>query len=483
MSEVVLTADKSIMNDFHLKGHFAIPFYGSGEMFPKWLFNILVGDPKHAKGEARYAPYPLRKIEASLLENGFDVKTICPNFLHNFLDDAKILGIHTVDPLGFGSKPYFYESIKGDEKYSINFLEKLIEKQCVKKAISRGLKLIIGGEGAWQLKKLPHSKLSASVDHVFIGEGDKIVPKKLKDIMDGKKLPKFIETKKNDLPKLSDISTIHNASNFGCVEIGRGCNRKCKFCEVTKSNLRWYNFEMIEKELELNKKQGIKAGMIHAEDVLLYGQNGFIPDNNKMLKLFNLIYKYYNEFFITHFTLAAVVANKHLFQKLMDIVHEHQDFLIGEAGIETGSKRLIENTMSGKVLPFKISYWNDLIKESLGLMHDNKFIPYCSLIIGLPNENLDDVNKTIELIDDLKQFRLIFLPSYFTPLGVYIDMDINKLDISSLDPLRQELVIKCINHNARWTNNIGKIILKKDLIYRFLSRLWITQAQIKSYIT
>jgi len=166
----------------------------------------------------------------------------------------------------------------------------------------------------------------------------------------------------------------------------------------------------------------------------------------------------------------------------MEIVHQHQNFMIGEAGIETGSKRLIENTMSGKVLPFKISDWNDVINESLGLMHDNKFIPYCSLIIGLPNENKDDVNKTLELIEDLKQFRLIFLPSFFTPLGVYSDMDTNKPDISNLDPLRQELVIKCINHNARWTNNIAKIILKKDLIYRFLSRFWYTQAQIKGLI-
>ena len=106
-------------------------------------------------------------------------------------------------------------------------------------------------------------------------------------------------------PSIDKIPSIHNASNFGCIEIGRGCNRNCKFCEITKSNLRWYPSVKIEEELKINNQNGLKKGLIHAEDVLLYGQNGFIPNDKKLIKLFNLVYKYYDKFIITHFSLAA----------------------------------------------------------------------------------------------------------------------------------------------------------------------------------
>jgi radical SAM superfamily enzyme YgiQ (UPF0313 family) len=481
MVEILLTADRSVMNNFHLKGRLAFPFYGSGEMFPNWLFKLLVGKPKNNNGVAKYAPYPLRKVEASLLDAGFDVLTVSPEYLEDYIDDSKILGIHTVDPLGLASKPYYYESIKGKKQYSTSYLKKLVERPSVTKAKQNGLKIIVGGEGAWQLDKKPNSYISSIVDNIVIGEGEKAAPHLCKSILNGEYSPKVIYSNNYESATIKEISTIHNASNFGCIEIGRGCNRRCKFCEVTKSNLRWYPYEKIKKELQINKEKGIKKGIIHAEDVLLYGEKGFIPNNKKLIGLFKLIYKYYNEFIITHFSLAAIHANRDLFKKLMEIVSEHQNFFMGEAGIETASERLMKKTMSGKVLPFKINDWQDIIKQSLGLMHDNNFIPYCSLIIGLPGENSDDVNKTLNLIDDLKDLRFILLPSHFTPLGVFTNLESKDSGINSLDSLRKELVQKCNTHNSRWVTNMAKIIFNNDFKYRLLTSMWYFQTYLKYY--
>ena len=334
MVEILLTADRSVMNNFHLKGRIAFPFYGSGEMFPNWLFKLLVGKSRNIDGVAKYAPYPLRKVEASLLDAGFDVLTISPEYLEKYIDDSKILGIHTVDPLGLASKPYYYETIKGKEQYSTSCLKKLVEKSCITRAKQNGLKVIVGGEGAWQLDKKPNSYLSNIVDNIIIGEGEKTAPQLCKNILDEKSSPKIIYSNTYESPTLEEISTIHNASNFGCIEIGRGCNRRCKFCEVTKSNLRWYPYDKIRKELQINREKGIKKGLIHAEDVLLYGEKGFIPNNKKLIGLFKLIYKYYNEFIITHFSLAAIHANckrHHIAAQIMQPLalpwHHRQPFL------------------------------------------------------------------------------------------------------------------------------------------------------------
>ncbi len=477
--DIILTADQSVMNNFHLKGRIAFPFYGSGEMFPNLLFKTLVGKPKHSQGITKYAPYPLRKVEAFLLDAGFTVLTVNPEYLKKYIKNAKILGIHTVDPLGLASTPFFYEALKSKEQYSTTYLRKLIEQPCITKAKMNGLKIIVGGQGAWQLKKLPQSPISKLVDSIVIGEGEQTVPKLCKDILDKKPIPKYTISTKTTGQPLHEISHIHNASNFGCIEIGRGCNRHCKFCEVTKTNLRWYSLDKIEKELQVNKNQGLHRGIIHAEDVLLYGTKGFIPNDEKLTKLFKLIYRYYDEFIITHFSLAAVHANRTLFKNIMEIVSSHQNFLIGEAGIETASTRLMKQTMSGKVLPFNMKDWSTIIKESLTLMHDNNFIPYCSLVINLPGENSDDVIKTLNLIDDLKNVRFILLPSGFTPLGKYTDLDAKKSKIESLDVLRKELVTKCIVHNARWIPSMAKIILDKDLMYRLLSKTWYTLSYVK----
>ena len=454
-------------------------------MFPRWLFAILVGKPDHTNGVVKYAPYPLRKVEATLYDAGFNVRTISPSYLKRYLPQAKILGIHTVDPLGLASKPFLYEAIKGKHQYSTTYFQQLIRQPCIKEAKKQGLKIIVGGEGAWQLQKSPESTLASEIDTIVIGEAENTVPLLCHDIFEEKPVPKYILSNNNShgLDDISNISTIRNASTSGCIEIGRGCNRRCKFCEVTKKNLRWYPLEKIEKELQVNRCNGMTRGIIHAEDVFLYGTKGFIPDDIRLTNLFELVYRYYAEFLITHFSFAAIQANISLFKNLMEIVSSHQNFIIGEAGIETGSIRLMEQTMSGKALPFDITQWTSLITDSLGLLHDHQFIPYCSLIIGLPGETDDDIVETLNLIDDLKGLRCILLPSGFTPLGTYTDLDVKKYDSESLNPLRKELIKKCIVHNTYWAYRIGKIILHEDFGFRMLSKLWYTQSHLKGLIS
>jgi len=110
--------------------------------------------------------------------------------------------------------------------------------------------------------------------------------------LEGKELPKFVELKPKECPSLDEISEIKNPSVNGLVEVGRGCPRGCKFRSVTLRPLRWYPYGKIEKELKINADAGITDGIIHSEDVLLYGQNGVVPDEEKVLKLNGLAKKY-----------------------------------------------------------------------------------------------------------------------------------------------------------------------------------------------
>lgn len=48
------------------------------------------------------APYGLRKVEAELINEKFDVLTVDPDYLDNYISGAGALGIHIIIPFGLG---------------------------------------------------------------------------------------------------------------------------------------------------------------------------------------------------------------------------------------------------------------------------------------------------------------------------------------------------------------------------------------------
>ena len=479
MFDVALTADRTLMNRFHLKNNFATSFYGSADSLPYWLFRIMAGEPKKdGSGNIQFAPYPLRKIASKIVESGYDTITISPGDLPKYIKKTSVLGVHTVDPLGLATTPGLREVMINRIPYSVHYFRNIFENKAVQGAKKDGLKIIVGGAGAWQFGKYPHYQEKLGIDCVLIGEGENVISDIIKKALEGDRLPRLIKCGKKQIPNISDIPVIKEASNFGCVEIGRGCVRGCKFCDVTKGNLRWLPLNHIEKELKINANAGITQGLLHSEDCLLYGQKGVIPGVNKLANLIRLAKKYYQKFHFTHLSLSAVSAKPDIIPATMELILEDQDFMLGEAGIETGSIRLLSSTMSGKIRPFKKERWTEIIHNSLGILHDHSFIPYCSFIYGLPGEREEDILKTLDLVDDLKGYRSIFLPGNFTPLGKYRNMKGYNKGITDLDEPYKELLRKCIVHNIKWINDI-RYKLFHDSRYKMLlhmvTKVWMRQ--------
>jgi radical SAM superfamily enzyme YgiQ (UPF0313 family) len=98
-------------------------------------------------------------------------------------------------------------------------------------------------------------------------------------------------------------------------------------------------------------------------------------------------------------------------------VRTKQDWWGVEIGIETGSVEIAKKIMPAKAHPFKAEEWPDVVRNGMGIMHDNMLVPACTLIVGLPEEKPDDVLKTMELLDDLKDCRSLIVPLFFVPLG------------------------------------------------------------------
>lgn len=453
--DVLLTADRTLMSTYHSNEFLGFGTTSPENFFPDSIFQWLIFPPmKTKKGIPPQAPYGLRKIEAQLLNDGFDVLTVDPDHLENYIDDAKVLGIHVMDPFGLGpATTTFVRTVRTGESYLSKYFRATLDKPEVRRAKKRGLRIIVGGPGAWQFKYRPEFLKERGIDCVMEGECERIVGDLFGKAMRDENLPLMVEVNAKDAPRLDQIPDIKNPSINGLIEIGRGCCRGCAFCAVTLRPLRWYPPEKVERELKININAGITYCTLHAEDVMLYGSKTVTPNREKILTLHRMVKKHVGGIGWSHAACASVAADPRLFSEIAGIViDDKQKWWGGEIGIETGSSRLIKTVMPAKSNPFKPEEWPEVVKTAAGTMTDNDFVAACTLIVGLPEETEDDIIKTIELIDDLKDFKSVIVPLFFVPVGRLKNQDWFKYE--ELSRPQKELLRVCLRHDLYWVKKI-----------------------------
>jgi len=453
MAEVVLTADRTLMSNYHNNEFLGFGTCAPPNFIPEWLYSYLFFPPLKTKsGHPIQAPYGLRKTEAQLLKEGFHVETVSPNHLGRYLANAKVLGIHTMDPFGLGPASTTLASIFKKEPYLAKHFQSLLRSPAIKKAKQNGLKVIVGGPGAWQFHYREKAAKDLGIDCIVEGEAENIIGKIFKGAIEGEAIASHYEVGVDEAPTLEEIPDIVQPSVNGLVEIGRGCCRGCQFCNVTVRPLRWIPLEKINRELMVNINSGNTGTCLHSEDVMLYGSNNTIPNEEKLVQLHELVTKKVTGLSWSHCSVAAVAAKPKLLSKLSELILQNQTWWGAEVGIETGSSEIAKKIMPAKAHPFSADNWHDVVVDGMGVMHDNMLAPACTLIVGLPEEQESDVMKTMELVDDLKDMRSLIVPLFFVPLGKLKNED--WFTDTQLSDVHKQLLIACAEHDFRWVDNL-----------------------------
>ncbi|GAI25242.1 unnamed protein product, partial [marine sediment metagenome] len=255
------------------------------------------------------------------------------------------------------------------------------------------------------------------IDCVVVGEGEITAVEMFERALKGEELPRVVG---GEVVPLGQIPSIRNPAICGLVEIARGCGRGCKFCVPTLQNFRCRPINRILEEVKVNLDAGAEGVLLHAEDVLRYGANGPIPNEGRVLRLFEAVLKSTPHVWISHFAFASAMAKPTLVEKITEMLAQASEgftYLSGQVGIETGSPGMVEKHMRGKVLPFKPREWPEVVVETHKLLAENRWVACSTLIIGLPGETADDVVKTIELVERLREFRSLIVPLFFVPIG------------------------------------------------------------------
>jgi len=451
MPRVIFTADHTLMSEYN-KNIF-LGFAACAPRFiPNWLYTKIFCPPVEEESErVKLAHCAQRKIEASLLNNGFsenDIAIIRPEKLEKVVDrETKVLCITTHDPLGLGPASTTFSDLGGREPYTRYYFRELIKNPVIRQ---NNLTVLVGGSGAWQLTD-ERIIATMGIDCVVVGEGETTALKLIEKALNCEKLPSIVH---GEVVPLQQIPLIQKPTLNGIIEIARGCGRGCRFCNPTMLNYRCQPLDYILKEAKINVEAG-RGIIYHSEDVLRYGAKGFVPDEEAIVKLFSEGKKLTYNVGMSHFSHASLMAKPVLVEKIAEILEagsKKYPFVSGQVGIETGSTALIEKHMKGKVKPFKPGDWPELIMESHKIMHDNNWVPAETLIAGLPGEKADDVRKTIDLIKDLSDYKSIIVPLYFVPIGNLKGKGFFRTKNNL--PEHWQLISACIRHNIKWAYKI-----------------------------
>jgi radical SAM superfamily enzyme YgiQ (UPF0313 family) len=226
--------------------------------------------------------------------------------------------------------------------------------------------------------------------------------------------------------------------------------------------LRWFPIEKILDEVDVNLERGggNKGIILHEDDVMLYGSKNTLPDDEKLRKLHEAVVPKASAIAWSHCSLAAVAAKPRLFSQVAEIVRQKQRWWGVEIGLETGSAELVEKIMPIKAHPFKPQQWPEVVRMGMGLMHDNMLVPACTLIVGTPEETENDLLKTIEMVDDVKGCRSLIVPLFFVPMGRLKDE--NWFKETNMTKIHEELLIKCLEHDFRWLNDLIDLSLAES---------------------
>ncbi len=461
MTRFVLISDSTLSYEYRNFPLLEFLPCAPGAAVPESIYKFLKGPapPSKPNGEAKLAPYSIRKLEAALLAR-FPREQIAvahEDYLENFIkDDTEIIGVSTMDPLGIGPTTMSYYALLGGnlDAWVRRDWDILMERINLARK-GKKAKLLIGGPGVWEFTILRDEIDKYHFDYIFQGEADDIVSMLFEQIAQNsldknlfregyvsydenfrriqKPDPLFLSRgfSKASYPKLEEIPLIVEPSVKGMVEIMRGCGVGCDFCEVTLRPLRYESFDNIVKEIEINRNAGMTNAWLHSDEVFGFKHgNMFTPNEDALAELFSTVMgiKGISTANPTHGRISIPAGFPDMMKKLSGILKSGPDNWIGlQTGVETGSDELAKKHMPNKTLPLKIGpdgSWQDIVWEGVSVETSNYWRPAFTLQVGQAGETPDDNWKTIEMINrlsnsyvDNRPFEFTVTPLVNVPLG------------------------------------------------------------------
>lgn len=447
--KIVLTADDTLMAEYDLLFDGMLAASQTTTTPAPIMRTLLMPRPRLVNGRARNAPLGLRRIEATLLNEGFsadDVAIVPSRALKEaFGPNTRVIGISGGEPVGGGMNSSTMTGVAGGTIYPLAMYRKLIARITqLRQAQAPQAKVVFGGPGAWQLVRTPDPR----IDHILSGYAEGNIAQVMRELVQGDPLPTLIE---GQCAEADAIPAIRGASTMGVVEVSRGCGLGCSFCTIGHERMRHLPVETIVRDVKTNVDAGQSSIAALSEDFFRYGGKGIKPNPAAVVSMLEEVRKVpgLRLIQIDH---ATITASSQFTEAELREVHAlltqgmRHDYLWLNLGVETASgELLVANGGRAKIGQTDPADWANKCRHELERLCAIGFFPMVSLVMGMPGETPAHVQQTLDFVRSLKGLRLSVFPMLLAPLD-----DTPAPTSRDLSKLHWDLVKEAYRFNFEW---------------------------------
>ena len=420
---IVLTADRTLMAAYDLLFDGMLAASETSTSPPLLMAGLLMPRARaDAVGRAPVAPLGLRRIEAALLAGGFSTQEVI------VVDDAhlgavigpatRVIALSSGETCGRGMNSTTMTAIAGGRSYPEVMFQRLLRAVHHHKVRAPQAKVILGGPGVWQLTDSPAARRELGIDHLITGYADGNAAEIFQALARGESMPQVILGKGPDA-----IPPIRGASTMGVVEISRGCGLACEFCTIARVPMRHLPAETILADIATNLATGRRNIALLSEDFFRYGAEGTRVNPPALLELLARVRQFPELRLIQldHVNICSVA------QFTDEQLRAVRDALVGtqqhefpwvNVGVESASGALLRANGGGaKMGGVPAERWGEHCSEQLRRLSRAGFFPLVSLLVGLPGEQEEDVQRTLVWAESLREERLAIFPVLYAPLA------------------------------------------------------------------
>ncbi len=287
------------------------------------------------------------------------------------------------------------------------------------------------------------------MNHVVSGYAEGNAAEVFRALVAGEQQPAIIE---GQGVEAEDIPPICGASTMGVVEISRGCGLGCSFCTIGRERMQHLPVETIVADAQTNLAAGMGGIAALSEDCFRYGGAGNETDPAALIDLLERL-RQLDDLRLIQTDHANIMSIAGFSDQELTRVRE---LLVGDSGaelpwvnvgVETASGELLARSGGeAKMIGASHDEWGDICATQLRRLIAAGWAPMVSILVGLPGETPEDVQRTLAWIRDMKNERVMIFPV------VYAAIDGSEtLTRAALTKLHWRLVRECYSLNFKWT--------------------------------